>query len=65
MIEGLCYNMSQAIIKYIFLDLNIQVEDGQLITTKYFKETDRNVYIPRSNCQYPSALRKLGYKRNI
>lgn len=39
-----------------FLDLNIIVKDGHLSTTTYFKETDRNAYIPLYSCYHASWL---------
>lgn len=39
-----------------FLDLNITVNDGSVTTTTYFKETDRNAYIPLTSCHHPQWL---------
>lgn len=33
------------------------VSDGQLTETTYFKETDRNAYIPLTSCHHPSWLK--------
>lgn len=39
-----------------FLDLNIFVRDGCLVTTTHFKETDRNAFIPLTSCHHPTWL---------
>lgn len=38
------------------LDLNIAVKEGHFITSTFFKETDRNAYIPVSSCHHKSWL---------
>lgn len=39
-----------------FLDLNFTVKDGRLTTSTYFKETDRNSFIPLTSCYHKSWL---------
>lgn len=39
-----------------FLNLNIMVKNGHLITSTYFKETDRNALIPLTSCHHKSWL---------
>lgn len=35
-----------------FLDLNVEVRDGALIITTYFKETDHDSFIDQDNCHH-------------
>ena len=39
-----------------FLDLNIYVKEDKLITNTFFKETDRNAFIPVTSCHHSSWL---------
>lgn len=39
-----------------FLDLNIMVKEGRLITNTYFKETDHNALMPLTSCHHKSWL---------
>ena len=42
--------------KINFLDLEIRVEDGQFVTSTYFKSSDRNSFIPRDSCHHKAWL---------
>lgn len=43
--------------KINFLDLNFEIRD--LITSTYFKSTDRNGYIGQGSCHYPKWLESV------
>lgn len=51
------YEASQTEIN--FLDLKISIRDGQLSTATYFKNTDRNSYIPTDSCHHEAWLRSV------
>lgn len=38
------------------MDLQIRVEEGRLLTSTYFKSTDRNAFIPHDSCHHSSWL---------
>lgn len=42
--------------KIHFLDLKISIVDDTIITSTFFKNTDRNGYIPMDSCHHPSWL---------
>lgn len=42
-----------------FLDLRIKVVEGVVITSIYFKETDRNGYIDPESCHHKSLRDSL------
>lgn len=52
--RGILLNFQASTEEIHFLNLNIKVVDGQFTTTTYFKETDRNSYIPLSSCHHRS-----------
>lgn len=39
-----------------FLDLKISIKEGNIVTSTFFKKTDRNGYIPLDSCHYHSWL---------
>lgn len=42
-----------------FLDLRIRVENGTIVTSTFFKETDRNGFINTASCHHPAWLRSV------
>lgn len=42
-----------------FLDLKLQLVDGDIIRSTYFKETDRNGFISTNSCHHGAWLRSV------
>lgn len=45
--------------KINFLDLNFSIEGSRFTTTTFFKQTDRNLYIPLDSCHYAPWLKSV------
>lgn len=51
--------MRRANLRYIFLDLSISIGVDGFITSTFFKNTDRNSFIPVDSCHHASWLKSV------
>ncbi|KAM9325141.1 NACHT, LRR and PYD domains-containing protein 3-like [Gastrophryne carolinensis] len=67
---GISFTFEKSMEKVHFLDLEISKRGGELVTKTFFKETDRNAYVPISSCHHPNWLKNIpksqfiGVRRN-
>lgn len=54
--RGIILSHERSSTRIHFLDLNISIDEGRIVTSTFFKLTYRNGYIPLDSCHHPSWL---------
>lgn len=57
--RGIKLSFETSEVEINFLDLKIKVQDSKLVTSTYFKATDKNSFIPLDSCHYEPWLRAV------
>ena len=56
---GVCWTFSERCNKAVFLDMNIWIKKGKLLTSLYTKPLNRHLFIPPHSCHSPGVFKGL------